>query len=118
MRKIKEALKQNSVNTLSLFSGAGGLDIGAIQAGAKIVWANDMMKDACDSYSINIGNHICQGDINSYIPSLRQYKGTIDLVIGGPPCQGFSFAGADLPPLCIGLLSRPVCGTRIAGRII
>ena len=90
MRKIKEALKQNSVNTLSLFSGAGGLDIGAIQAGAKIVWANDMMKDACDSYSINIGNHICQGDINSYIPSLRQYKGTIDLVIGGPPCQGFS----------------------------
>lgn len=93
MRKIKEALKQNSVNTLSLFSGAGGLDIGAIQAGAKIVWANDMMKDACDSYSINIGNHICQGDINSYIPSLRQYKGTIDLVIGGPPCQGFSVAG-------------------------
>lgn len=93
MRTIKEALKQNSVNTLSLFSGAGGLDIGAIQAGAKIVWANDLMKDACDSYSINIGDHIYQGDINSYIPSLRQYEGSIDLVIGGPPCQGFSVAG-------------------------
>ena len=93
MRTIKEALIQNSVNTLSLFSGAGGLDIGAIQAGAKIIWANDMMKDACDSYSINIGDHICQGDINSYIPSLSQYKGNIDLVIGGPPCQGFSVAG-------------------------
>ena len=92
MRKIKEALKQNSVNTLSLFSGAGGLDIGAIQAGAKIVWANDMMKDACDSYSINIGNHICQGDINSYIPSLRQFKGTIDLGIGCPSCLGFCVA--------------------------
>ena len=93
MRTIKETLVQNSVNTLSLFSGAGGLDIGAIQAGAKIVWANDMMKDACDSYSMNIGDHICQGDINSYIPSLSRYKGNADLVIGGPPCQGFSVAG-------------------------
>lgn len=93
MRKIKEALMQNSVKTLSLFSGAGGLDIGAIQAGAKIMWANDMMKDACDSYSRNIGNHIFQGDINSYIPSLKKYNGIIDLIIGGPPCQGFSVAG-------------------------
>lgn len=93
MIKIREALIQNSVNTLSLFSGAGGLDIGAIQAGARIVWANDIMKDACDSYSKNVGEHICQGDINSYIPSLGQYQGCIDLVIGGPPCQGFSVAG-------------------------
>lgn len=93
MRTIKKTLIQNSINTLSLFSGAGGLDIGAIQAGAKIIWANDMMKDACDSYSTNIGEHIYQGDINSYISSLGQYKGNIDLVIGGPPCQGFSIAG-------------------------
>lgn len=93
MKTIKEALKQNSINTISLFSGAGGLDIGAIQAGARIIWANDMMKDACESYSNNIGTHICQGDINNFIPSLTQYKGTVDLVIGGPPCQGFSVAG-------------------------
>ncbi len=92
MRNVKDILASNSVKTLSLFSGAGGLDIGAILAGAKIIWANDMMKEACNSYSKNIGTHICQGDINSFIPSLSQYKG-LDLVIGGPPCQGFSVAG-------------------------
>lgn len=93
MNTIKDMSDKNSINTLSLFSGAGGLDIGAIRAGAKIIWANDMMKEACESYSNNIGNHIRQGDIHDFMPSLAQYKGTADLVIGGPPCQGFSVAG-------------------------
>lgn len=93
MKAIKEILKSNTIHTLSLFSGAGGLDIGAILAGARIVWANDMMKEACISYANNIGTHIHQGDINKLIPSLAQYHGKIDLVIGGPPCQGFSVAG-------------------------
>lgn len=92
MKNIKELLASNSVKTISLFSGAGGLDVGAILAGAKIIWANDIMKEACNSYSKNIGTHICQGDINSFITSLSQFKG-VDLVIGGPPCQGFSVAG-------------------------
>lgn len=93
MKSIKELSEHNSINTLSLFTGAGGLDIGAIRAGAKIVWANDVMKDAYNSYANNIGNHIELGDINQFIPSLSQYKGNLDLVIGGPPCQGFSVAG-------------------------
>ena len=84
---LKEVLKRNTINTVSLFSGAGGLDIGAIQAGAKIIWANDMMKDACASYKTNIGEHIHQGDINTYIPTLSQFKDKVDLLIGGPPCQ-------------------------------
>lgn len=92
LKKINELLETNTISTISLFSGAGGLDIGAIQAGAKIVWANDVMKDACLSYSHNIGNHIHQGDINTYITSLTEFEG-VDLVIGGPPCQGFSVAG-------------------------
>lgn len=93
MNTIKDILDKNSINTLSLFSGAGGLDIGAIRAGAKIIWANDMMKEACESYSKNIGHHIHQGDIHDFMPSLAQYEGMVDLVIGGPPCQGFSVAG-------------------------
>lgn len=93
MKKIQELLKSNVIPTVSLFSGAGGLDIGAIMAGAKIVWANDKMKEANESYALNIGNHIHYGDIKDMIPSLIELKGGIDLVIGGPPCQGFSVAG-------------------------
>lgn len=92
MKQIKNLQATNPIKTISLFSGAGGLDIGAILAGAQIVWANDIMKDACLSYSMNIGNHISCGDINSYLSDLSQYEG-VDLVIGGPPCQGFSVAG-------------------------
>ena len=80
------------IRTISLFSGAGGLDTGAINAGASIVWANDMMKEACDTYRKNIGSHIEQGDINTKIDKLKIF-GDIELVIGGPPCQGFSVAG-------------------------
>lgn len=89
---LKEKNKKNGIRTISLFSGAGGLDIGAIRAGAQIVWANDMKKEACESYARNIGGHIHCGDINGYIPKLTEYR-DIDLVIGGPPCQGFSVAG-------------------------
>lgn len=80
------------IRTVSVFSGAGGLDIGAIAAGAKIIWANDMMKEACQTYKMNIGNHIVCGDINEKMKELDGIK-DISLVIGGPPCQGFSVAG-------------------------
>ncbi len=92
MKELKDKLASNTIRTISLFSGAGGLDIGAIYAGAHIIWANDMKKEACESYALNIGDHIHQGDINSFIPSLAKYD-DVDLVIGGPPCQGFSVAG-------------------------
>lgn len=90
--RLSELNKTNKVRTISLFSGAGGLDIGAIRAGAHIIFANDMMKEACMSYRTNIGDHIVQGDINSLIEELAGYE-DVDLVIGGPPCQGFSVAG-------------------------
>ena len=73
----------------SLFSGAGGLDLGFYNAGHKIVWANDIDNDAVETYKKNIGNHIVQGDIfrvdSSDIPKC-------DVIIGGFPCQGFSVA--------------------------
>lgn len=80
------------IRTVSVFSGAGGLDIGAIQAGANVIWANDMMKEACQTYRVNIGNHIVCGDINEKMKELDGFD-DISLVIGGPPCQGFSVAG-------------------------
>lgn len=89
---LKELNSSNDIRTISLFSGAGGLDIGAIKAGARIVFANDMMKEACLTYKENIGNHIVQGDITTIIDEIEKID-TPDLVIGGPPCQGFSVAG-------------------------
>lgn len=86
-------MRNNTViKTVSLFSGAGGLDIGAIAAGADIIWANDMMKEACETYKANIGSHIVCGDLNEHIDELRNID-SVDLLIGGPPCQGFSVAG-------------------------
>lgn len=42
---------------VSLFSGAGGMDLGFIQAGCDIVWANDVLKEAVESYKYNIGRY-------------------------------------------------------------
>ena len=89
---IKEQNNFNNIRTISLFSGAGGLDIGAIKAGAHVVFANDMMKEACLTYKENIGDHIIQGDINTLFDEIGKVDNP-DLVIGGPPCQGFSVAG-------------------------
>lgn len=89
---LKEQNNSNNIQTVSLFSGAGGLDVGAIRAGAHIIFANDMMKDACLTYRENIGDHIIQGDINGLIDDIKKINNP-DLVIGGPPCQGFSVAG-------------------------
>lgn len=85
-------MKNNKIRTISLFSGAGGLDIGAIRAGANIIWANDIKQDACESYRTNIGEHIHTGDISKYMNDISVLS-NVDLVIGGPPCQGFSVAG-------------------------
>lgn len=80
------------MKTVSLYSGAGGLDIGFRKAGFEVIWANDYDKNACESYAKNIGNHIRCGDINKFIDDLPNSE-DVDLVIGGPPCQGFSVAG-------------------------
>jgi DNA (cytosine-5)-methyltransferase 1 len=74
----------------SLFSGCGGLDLGFIEAGFDIVWANDFFKDAVDTYKSNIGDHIVYGDITK-IPS-NEIPDDFDVLLGGFPCQGFSVA--------------------------
>lgn len=73
---------------VSLFSGSGGMDLGFIQAGFKIIFANDFNKDACITYRHNIGDHIQEGPIES-IP-ISEIPDNPDVVIGGVPCQGFS----------------------------
>ena len=75
---------------ISLFSGAGGMDLGFINAGFEIVWANDFFKEAVESYKKNVDDRIVFGDITKIDSS--EMPDDIDLVIGGVPCQGFSVA--------------------------
>lgn len=81
------------LNTVSLYSGAGGLDLGFHEAGFNIMWANDYSKDAMATHNALFGNQrAIAGDIlelKSQLPGADD----VDIVIGGPPCQGFSPAG-------------------------
>ena len=82
---------------LSLFSGAGGMDVGFIRAGVEVVSANDIDRDACLTYEANHpGGIIKCSDINQNFTDIRQFEG-VDIVFGGPPCQGFSVAGKMNP---------------------
>ena len=92
----KSELKK-TVNTLCLFSGAGGLDIGFHDAGFNIVECVELEAKFVKSLEANKlsgkylknTNIVCQ-DIREYEPDLDV---KIDFIIGGPPCQSFSKAG-------------------------
>lgn len=77
------------MKVVSLFSGAGGLDLGFKMAGHDIIWANDLYEDAVHTYQKNIGDHIVLEDVRN-IPA--DAIPDCDIVIGGFPCQGFSVA--------------------------
>lgn len=83
-------IENNKYKVVSLFSGAGGMDLGFIQAGFQVVWANDFFKEAIETYKKNIGNHIVYGDIRMI--SSDAIPDNPDVIIGGFPCQGFSIA--------------------------
>jgi DNA (cytosine-5)-methyltransferase 1 len=75
---------------VSVYTGAGGMDLGFVRAGFHPVWANDSDRWAVETYRHNFGHPAVHGDVQlQQIPSGR----SADLVIGGPPCQGFSVAG-------------------------
>ena len=85
------------IKAISLFSGAGGMDVGFERAGVQIVFANEIMKEAAETYKANhMASVMVNEDINKIIHMLDEFKG-IDFVFGGPPCQGFSVAGKMNP---------------------
>ena len=77
-------------SVVSLFSGGGGLDLGFISAGYKILWAIDNNENAVKTYRQNIGDHIKCADIT--MENVQNIPHA-DVIIGGPPCQSFSLAG-------------------------
>jgi DNA (cytosine-5)-methyltransferase 1 len=83
-----EALPER-YTAISTYSGAGGMDLGFWWAGIRPVWANDFFEDATRTYAASLAPHAHAGDIlQAPFPDVQ-----VDVVIGGPPCQGFSVAG-------------------------
>ncbi len=81
---------------VSLYTGCGGLDLGFGEAGFETIWANDIDPFALDTYRNELKRRghalpeIFCGDVSK---AVFPAKGSVDVVIGGPPCQGFSVAG-------------------------
>jgi DNA (cytosine-5)-methyltransferase 1 len=78
---------------IDLFSGAGGLALGFTQAGFKSVWAVEIDSDAADTYALNFGHPVFKGPIEK----VESLPVRADIIIGGPPCQGFSPLGKMSP---------------------
>jgi len=93
--KLKKAKSSNQV--VSLFCGAGGLSLGFLNAGLKPIISADVDAYACETYKHNINSNCLNLDLSQISPDFfaEILNGTSPFaVIGGPPCQGFSTAGA------------------------
>lgn len=88
-------LDYNEVTDIELFAGAGGLALGFEQAGIKTVEYVEFDKACCETLKANRSNwNVICDDIHNV--DFTQYKGKVDIVSGGFPCQAFSFAGKKL----------------------
>ena len=97
---------KSELTAISLFSGAGGMDIGVQQAGFDILACVELDKNCCDTLRENIvrekrATKVFEGDIKEYSPysileELGKKPGEVDLLFGGPPCQAFSQIGKQL----------------------
>jgi DNA (cytosine-5)-methyltransferase 1 len=94
-RRISGMLRKNGTpfKLIDAFAGAGGMTLGFTKAFGHVfvpVWANDINKDAVATYNTNFGEHCIHGDIVDILADPATTVPQADVVIGGPPCQGFS----------------------------
>ena len=85
--------KRKRYRLIDLFSGAGGMTLGFSKRFGqpfKSVWANDFNKYCIETYNENFGPHSIHGDIVEILKNPKIEIPKADVVIGGPPCQGFS----------------------------
>ena len=85
--------RPNGLRFIDLFCGAGGLGLGFRMAGYRSVWAVDYDTDAVATYKENFKHDVYCGDIRQLHPPFPD----ADVLIGGPPCQGFSPLGKMSP---------------------
>lgn len=93
----KQETPKNKPTFVDFFSGAGGLSCGFTQAGYKVSLANDYEDVCVRTYRYNhpelSADKVIEGDIRNIVNHIEEYDlHSIDIVVGGPPCQGFSCA--------------------------
>lgn len=100
MKNVSPCCNDNvGFRAVSLFAGAGGCSLGFQQFGIDVLAAYDICKEAVDTYNSNFAGNKCHVedlstcDFGAIRDRLELKKGDLDIVIGGPPCQGFTTAG-------------------------
>lgn len=96
--EVRDRVNEESLKMVDLFCGAGGLSLGFTQEGFVTCLANDIQECCIDTYAHNHPetprDHIVLGDIKQVVDGVEDYLRfkNVDIVVGGPPCQGFSMA--------------------------
>ena len=105
------ALRKMSPRVVSLFSGAGGMDLGFLRAGFVLAWANDASGDAFATYHRNLGDHVSCQDVRVVDPGRLS---PCEVVIGGPPREGgvTCRVGTAWPGRCCSPPGRAAAGNR------
>jgi len=88
----------NTLNVIDLFCGCGGMSRGLTDAGLNVVAGIDVWDKAVESYNKNFTHKAYCEDLTKFPPEkfnelYNQDNKSIDIVVGGPPCQSFSIAG-------------------------
>lgn len=93
----EQSLSKKEPSFVDFFAGAGGLSCGFTQAGYRVCFANDHEEVCVRTYRFNHpelpSNKIVKEDIRKIVDNITDFVNeSVDIVIGGPPCQGFSSA--------------------------
>jgi DNA (cytosine-5)-methyltransferase 1 len=99
MKEISKVAGTNGFTVVSTFSGCGGVCLGLKMAGYRVLWANEFIEAARDTYKANHPEVILTGEDIRLVPgvtileTLGMKRGELDLLEGSPPCASFSTAG-------------------------
>lgn len=98
INRCRKSVNADSLKMIDLFCGAGGLSLGFTQEGFVTSLANDIQECCVDTYAHNHPetprNKIILGDVKDVADNIENLVdvASVDIVVGGPPCQGFSMA--------------------------